>query len=105
MPCPAVRTRERGFVHLLPLLVLAVIVLAGLALLTGGNLKFPQNESNVLGASVEVATHEVNASRSHQVFGVTVNTFVKNVVSDETGEVLEVKSSVADRIVSILASE
>ncbi|MDO8660796.1 MAG: hypothetical protein Q7K43_02820 [Candidatus Woesearchaeota archaeon] len=102
MPCPAVRTQERGFVHLLPLLVLAVIVLAGLALLSGDGLEFQGKEKDVLGAATEVATHEVNAARSHQVFGVTVNTFVKNVVSDETGEILEVRPSVSDWVIGLL---
>ncbi len=96
-----ISSSNRGFVHLLTLLVLAVIVLAGYALVSGGKLNFPQKESSVLGTSTE-STHEVNAMRSHQVLGVTVNTFVRNVVSDETGEVLEVKPSVSDWIAGLL---
>lgn len=105
MLCPAIKTRQRGMVHLLSLVVLAVVLLAGLAILTRDTA--PANkDKNVLGVLEQsVETRNVASTREHNVFGLKVKTSVTNVVSAETGEVLEVKPSLFDWIVGIISSE
>ncbi|MEK7521401.1 MAG: hypothetical protein AAB599_01185 [Patescibacteria group bacterium] len=99
MPCPAANPTNRGIIHILPLLVLAVVILAGLAIFTRSS---QEDSKDVLGASTQkVQTHTVLAKRTHNVFGIKVTTSVTNLV-DDAGNVLEVKPSLTDRIVGLL---
>lgn len=103
MPCPAIRTRQRGMVHLLPLVVVAVVVLAGLAIFTRDSVS-TDKDKDVLGVSAQnVETRNVVSTREHTVFGLKVKTGVTNVVSAETGEILEVKSTFSDWLVNLFS--
>jgi len=95
---------ERGIVHILTLILLAIVALAGLAIITRGGIEFPGKKAEVLGSYSQTAeTYVIDATRAHRVFGVLVNTRIRNVIDSESGEVLEVKSTFSDWLADILS--